>query len=162
MCTVRCSGYLGRGCVCLGVCVQGGVCLGCVCVQKGSVFRGCPGVYTSPLWTEFLTHACENITFPQLLWRTVINCSTRIFSKPRNAWCGSGQTTLERLKVNWIWMFYNQTNYLTWAKLLPCIFSNPLGTSSRTLYLSQRLQSFVLQVTRKGSAGGEENKVAWL
>ena len=23
------------------------------------------------LWTEFLTHACENITFPQLLLRTV-------------------------------------------------------------------------------------------
>ena len=25
------------------------------------------------VWTEFLTHACENITFPQLLLRTVIN-----------------------------------------------------------------------------------------
>ena len=24
-----------------------------------------------PLWTEFLTHACENITFPQLRYRTV-------------------------------------------------------------------------------------------
>ena len=24
-----------------------------------------------PMWTEFLTHACENITFPQLLLRTV-------------------------------------------------------------------------------------------
>ena len=24
------------------------------------------------VWTEFLTHACENITFPQLLLRTVI------------------------------------------------------------------------------------------
>ena len=24
-----------------------------------------------PLWTEFLTHACENITFPQLRWRPV-------------------------------------------------------------------------------------------
>ena len=29
------------------------------------------GVYTSPLWTEFVTHSCENITFPQLLLRTV-------------------------------------------------------------------------------------------
>ena len=39
------------------VCVQG-------CV-RGGLLRG---VYTSPLWTEFLTHACENITFfPQLL-----------------------------------------------------------------------------------------------
>ena len=30
-----------------------------------------PTMYT-PLWTEFLTHACENITFPQLLLWTVI------------------------------------------------------------------------------------------
>ena len=29
------------------------------------------GMYTSPLWTEFLTHTCENITFPQLSLRTV-------------------------------------------------------------------------------------------
>ena len=43
---VRCS-------VCLGGCQPRGV----------SAY----GVYTttSPLWTEFLTHACENITFPQ-------------------------------------------------------------------------------------------------
>ena len=43
---VRCS-------VCLGGCQSRGV----------SAY----GVYTttSPLWTEFLTHACENITFPQ-------------------------------------------------------------------------------------------------
>ena len=26
----------------------------------------------TPFWTEFLTHACENITFPQLLLQTVI------------------------------------------------------------------------------------------
>ena len=32
--------------------------------------------HTSPLWTEFLTHACENITFRQLLLQTVKNsCS---------------------------------------------------------------------------------------
>ena len=37
-----------------GVSAQGGVCLGGV-----------------PLWTEFLTHACENMTFQQLLLRTV-------------------------------------------------------------------------------------------
>ena len=36
-----------------------------------------------------------------------------------------------------------------------------MNTCSRTLYLSQRLQSSVLQVTRKGSTGGEENRVAW-
>ena len=49
-------GYLPGGCVCLEVCLPGSVCL---------------GVYTSPLWTEFLTHTCENITFQQLLLRTV-------------------------------------------------------------------------------------------
>ena len=63
--TVHCSGRLGRGDVCPGgcVCPVGGGCL-----PKGGV---CPreclpggGVYT-PLWTEFLTNACENITFPQ-------------------------------------------------------------------------------------------------
>ena len=31
--------------------------------------------HACPLWTDFLTHACENITFPQLLLRTVINTS---------------------------------------------------------------------------------------
>ena len=60
-----------------GVSAQGmGVCLG------GFLPRGClpRGVYTSPLWTEFLTHACENITFPQLLLRTVININHAVNS----------------------------------------------------------------------------------
>ena len=35
------------------------------------------GVFTFPLWTEFLTHACGNITFPQPLLRTVNMFSTR-------------------------------------------------------------------------------------
>ena len=37
----------------------------------------CPvhaGIHIPPRWTEFLTHAGENITFPQLLLRTVITC----------------------------------------------------------------------------------------
>ena len=40
-----------------------------------SVWRGCMprGVYALPSWTEFLTRACENITFPQLCLRTVIS-----------------------------------------------------------------------------------------
>ena len=34
--------------------------------------HACPPLPRMPLlWTEFLTHACENITFPQLLLRTV-------------------------------------------------------------------------------------------
>ena len=71
--TVRCSGRLWGG-RCPGSCVQGGVSWVCVCVQ-GGVSGGCVqrGGNTSALWTEFLTHACENITFPQLLLRTVTN-----------------------------------------------------------------------------------------
>ena len=47
------------GDVCLG-----GVCLEGVSAQKGCVPKGMLG-YTHPQ-TEFLTHACENITFLQL------------------------------------------------------------------------------------------------
>ena len=56
----------------------GGVCLGGVSGQGGGgVSAGgggdClgDGPYTSPLWTKFLTHACENVTFPLLRLRTV-------------------------------------------------------------------------------------------
>ena len=42
---------------------------------QGGVFLpggGClPDTPAPPVWTEFLTHACENITFPQLRLRTV-------------------------------------------------------------------------------------------
>ena len=48
------------------------------CIPVGFVPSACrgvsaqEGVYTPPsLWTEFVTHACENITFPQLRPRTV-------------------------------------------------------------------------------------------
>ena len=97
--TVCCSGCRGGG----------NFCLGAVC-PKGVYW----GVYTShtkkqtcplptqrqmpprprvrhpqppprPLWTEFLTHTCENIIFPQLLLQTVKirNCGT--------AWEGGGR-----------------------------------------------------------------------
>ena len=33
------------------------------------------------VWTEFLTHGCENITFPQLLLRTVIKRQMDNFGK---------------------------------------------------------------------------------
>ena len=50
----------------------------CVSAQGGCLPRGVSawggsaqgGVHLTP-WTEFLTDACENITFPQLLLRTV-------------------------------------------------------------------------------------------
>ena len=56
--TIRCS---VRG----GVSVQGVSAWGGLLSGGGEVHHPCP------LWTEFLTHACENITFPQLLLRTV-------------------------------------------------------------------------------------------
>ena len=68
--TVRCSGRLG-GDVCLGGCLRGGM-----SARGASAKGGClPGGVHLPhlLRTEFLTHACENITFPQLRLRTVIN-----------------------------------------------------------------------------------------
>ena len=64
-----------------GVTAQGRVCLGEGWV---GVCLVCPeGVWqTSHLWTEFLTHTCENITFPQLRLRTVISfqCFTKKYS----------------------------------------------------------------------------------
>ena len=57
------------GCVCLGeVCLPGGggVCPGW-CASEHAMGQ------TLPLWAEFLTHACENITFLQLLLWTVKN-----------------------------------------------------------------------------------------
>ena len=38
------------------------------------------GVHLSPLWTEFLTHVCENITFLQLrLWTVKIEHNNGLF-----------------------------------------------------------------------------------
>ena len=52
-------------------------CVACSAVavlEGGSAQRGvCLGRHPPPLpWTEFLTHTCENTTFPQLVLRTVI------------------------------------------------------------------------------------------
>ena len=65
MCTIHCSSHLPEGMSAQGVFVWEGVCPG-----GGSVCLGgfCPGDCTPP-WTEFLTHARENITFPQLRLR---------------------------------------------------------------------------------------------
>ena len=62
---------------CVG-CLPGGVCLGGVCLRRAvSAWGGAQPPFGSrgrhsSLWTEFLTHACENITFLQLLLRTVM------------------------------------------------------------------------------------------
>ena len=46
-----------------------GVCLGGCLLRGGCLPDGCTPPF--PLWTKFLTHACENITFLQLRLRTV-------------------------------------------------------------------------------------------
>ena len=80
--TVRCSGHPGGCLLGGGVYLEGGVYPAGWCVSRGCLPRGggvCPGgclprvgVPPTPLppWTEFLAHACENITFPQLLLQT--------------------------------------------------------------------------------------------
>ena len=84
-CILQLDAYWSAGvAVCLGsslpgeclsrrVSAQEGVCPEVVCLGGGV----CLGMYISLLWTEFLTHACENITFPQLRLRTVIINLTR-------------------------------------------------------------------------------------
>ena len=61
---------LGRRCLPLGDSASEVSTWGCL---PGGVLHLDPEADTSTLWTEFLTHACENITFLQLLLRTVIN-----------------------------------------------------------------------------------------
>ena len=53
----------------------GGVPVAAVAISEGGVCILLGGVSLRgvSLWTEFLTHSCENITFPQLLLRTVKN-----------------------------------------------------------------------------------------
>ena len=55
---VRSSSRLPGGCLPRG-CLPRGI----VCIGEGVSAKG--GVHLPP-WTEFLPHACENITFPQL------------------------------------------------------------------------------------------------
>ena len=79
--------FLGRGCLPKGRCV----CLGSVHQPWP---RGRHRLH-SPPWTEFLTHAYENITFLQLLLRTVKNLSwiltkTRMHSNRMHTICCSG------------------------------------------------------------------------
>ena len=57
-----CPGVSAWGCLPSG-CLAKGKCLPVGCLPRGCLPRG----YLPRLWAEFLTHTCENITFPQLL-----------------------------------------------------------------------------------------------
>ena len=60
-------------CIPVGCVPSADMAVGGVCPAGGVSARSgvCPGDAHLPLWTEFLTHAYESITFPQLLLRTV-------------------------------------------------------------------------------------------
>ena len=60
------GGIHAQRCACPegGICAWGGMHAWEACVPGGACMP--------PLWTEFLTHAYENITFPQLPLRAVI------------------------------------------------------------------------------------------
>ena len=88
--TVRCSSHRPGGLVVSaqrGGGVYLGRCLprGCLPrgVYRGSLPRGC----TPPVWTEFLTHAYENITFLQLRLRTVTSSCPYLAGVLLNKWC---------------------------------------------------------------------------
>ena len=92
--TVCCSGRLG-GCLPGGFYLVGvypgwggGVWPG-RCLPRGCLSGWCVSQHAlgqTPLWTEFLTRACENITFSQLLWRTVIILITVLLHVKRYVW----------------------------------------------------------------------------
>ena len=99
MYTVRCSGCPGiclpRGCVPMGCLPGGWLPLGVSathpCPVHAGIHNPCPvyaGIDTPP-WTEFPTHACENITFLQLLLQMVkIFVITVKGLKPASLLCG--------------------------------------------------------------------------
>ena len=73
-------------------------------VSAGCLPGGClprRDVHPLPLWTEFLTHAWENITLPQLLLRTV-TMYTRCIFMPKNdqLFCRILQTSAKGLALN--------------------------------------------------------------
>ena len=57
--------------------------LPCMAPAKHAPRHACP---PPPLWTEGMTHACENITFPQLLLWTVIAVTMVTFACPDRLW----------------------------------------------------------------------------
>ena len=85
--TICWSSRVCPGSVCPGGCLPRGVCLPRGCLPSRS--RGVSARH--PPWTEFVTHACENITFPQLHLRTVIISIAVMFAnyRPQRS-CGQG------------------------------------------------------------------------
>ena len=54
------------------------------CLPREVSAQGMSAWGVHPLWTEFLTHTCENITFPQLRLRTVMKINFAFGFLPQN------------------------------------------------------------------------------
>ena len=131
--TVHCSGrrrvsgvgggVSARGRVSVGGCLPRGV------SAQGDVFLGgviCPSASwdTHPTpWTEFLRHACENITFPQLRLRTVIKRYKRKISYP-----AIGDANFKYS----LWTFEKQLTLKMWVH---CGISISIGISVKTSFV---------------------------
>ena len=85
-----------------GVSTLGGVySWGCVSAPGGSAPGGCSCPGTPPLWTEFLTHAYENITLPQTSFAGGKNC--------RHISCSLGRFWLNTDRGRWReWDWHNR------------------------------------------------------
>ena len=75
-------GVCVRGCAwgaCMpgGACIPGGYARGHACLGEGACVPGGMHAMHAPLWADFLTHANENITSPQLPLRAVITGDRR-------------------------------------------------------------------------------------
>ena len=89
------------------------------------------GYNPPPPWTEFLTHACQNITFPQLLLRTVIIyiylqavcCNDKIHCCPNGYKCNTKEGTCSKGHTSIPW------------------FEKVAGRNPHTLDSSRRLEN---------------------
>ena len=88
---------------------QGGVYPRGVSAQRGCLPGGCIPACTeadTPLWTEWLTDRCKNITFPQLRLRMVIN-GAKTAQLTASVWpflvCSSwSRTNYFWLQISWV------------------------------------------------------------
>ena len=71
--------------------------------QGGGVYPSMHwGRHPLPLWTEWLTDICKNITFPQLRLRTVKNMEMRHYQE---YWLSPSQNTSMPIKAHWFPLF---------------------------------------------------------
>ena len=144
----RCLGSgdvcLGSGDVCLGsggVCLGGGdVCLGwClsrVCVCLGRVYPATPRQIPHPLSLNRITDKYENITFPQLLLRTVIISRDVYLNLNRDAECWMHECYIHvsgllsviciilKIEMSFPYKFFQKydCNYNVYGPFVTCLF----------------------------------------